>query len=553
VKNHAKILKPALLAAAMAAGYGCRMLARYDIGGQLGGFVRALIYFGLFTGWTVRVRRSIPQRPARGYLASAGGLMLIWIFVRTIKYEFPVPPVAARACWYLYYLPMLFIPLMGLLTALSLGRPGHTAPDGADWALCAVTTVLLALVLTNDFHQLVFGFPPGQTLWEFSDDAYTYRPLYFAVIGWEGLCGLGAVVLMAAKSRLPYTKQYFWLPLIPWGIMLAYTAVYYTGARWLRFWLGDLPITQSVLFIAAFEACIRCGMIQSNTHYVQLFSASGGCGAQIADADFAVCYASQEAAPVAPGQIRSALQKPLALGGGKMLHAMPIRGGYAVWTQDQSALLAMEEQLQELKEELQERNALLRTEYAREQKRRKLAEQNRLFDLLQQVTQKQLDRIALLMQAYEKAEKNTPQSRAILAQIAVLCGYIKRRRHLALMADRHAAVPSQELQLALGESLRMLGWVGVANSLFVDLPPRLGGQQAAALYDFFEAVIEAGMGGLHALDVRAVRRGNRLRMAVTAVCDRPLMGLQAQYPTGVFETDEGEQTCLLELAEGDFA
>ena len=121
------------------------------------------------------------------------------------------------------------------------------------------------------------------------------------------------------------------------------------------------------------------------------------------------------------------------------------------------------------------------------------------------------------------------------------------------MADRHAAVPSQELQLALGESLRMLGWVGVANSLFVDLPPRLGGQQAAALYDFFEAVIEAGMGGLHALDVRAVRRGDRLRMAVTAVCDRPLMGLQAQCPTGVFETDEGEQTCLLELAEGDFA
>ena len=103
----------------------------------------------------------------------------------------------------------------------------------------------------------------------------------------------------------------------------------------------------------------------------------------------------RQAAPVAPGQIRSALQKPLALGGGKMLHAMPIRGGYAVWTQDQSALLAMEEQLQELKEELQERNALLRTEYAREQKRRKLAEQNRLFDLLQQVTQKQLDRIAL--------------------------------------------------------------------------------------------------------------------------------------------------------------
>ena len=54
------------LAAAMAAGYGGRMLARYNIGGQLGGFVREQIYFGLFTGWTVPVRRSIPQSPARG-------------------------------------------------------------------------------------------------------------------------------------------------------------------------------------------------------------------------------------------------------------------------------------------------------------------------------------------------------------------------------------------------------------------------------------------------------------------------------------------------------
>jgi len=54
---------------------------------------------------------------------------------------------------------------------------------------------------------------------------------------------------------------------------------------------------------------------------------------------------------------------------------MPIGGGYAVWTEDVSALLAIKEESECLAEELAERNEILRYEYRRESKRRKVEEQ----------------------------------------------------------------------------------------------------------------------------------------------------------------------------------
>ena len=50
-------------------------------------------------------------------------LMLVWLVLRTLKYEVVTDPTAARYIWYLYYLPMLFIPLLGVYIALSLGKP----------------------------------------------------------------------------------------------------------------------------------------------------------------------------------------------------------------------------------------------------------------------------------------------------------------------------------------------------------------------------------------------------------------------------------------------
>lgn len=63
-----------------------------------------------------------------------------------------------RYSWYSYYLPMLFIPQEAVQMAVLLGQPEeYTLPKWSK-LLYIPTTLCFLLVLTNDFHQLVFSF-----------------------------------------------------------------------------------------------------------------------------------------------------------------------------------------------------------------------------------------------------------------------------------------------------------------------------------------------------------------------------------------------------------
>ena len=106
----------------IAAAYSCRMLAMLDIGGAWMSYIRAALYLLLFALWGFSLDRRIIQKQALHCLRLTAALMLVWLILRTLKYEFVTDLTAARYIWYLYYLPMLFIPLLGVYIALSLGK-----------------------------------------------------------------------------------------------------------------------------------------------------------------------------------------------------------------------------------------------------------------------------------------------------------------------------------------------------------------------------------------------------------------------------------------------
>ena len=100
----------------VAAAYTCRMLAMYDIGGKYASNIRAVLYLLLFALWGYSIDRRILQKQALHCLRLIAALMLFWLILRTLKYEVVTDLTVARYLWYLYYLPMLFIPLLGMYT-----------------------------------------------------------------------------------------------------------------------------------------------------------------------------------------------------------------------------------------------------------------------------------------------------------------------------------------------------------------------------------------------------------------------------------------------------
>ena len=141
--------------------------------------LRAAIYIGLFVAWGISVRSRIIQPQVRRYLTAVSALMIFWMTVRSIRYSLEEALWVMRHLWYLYYLPMLFIPLLAVFIALSLGKPESFRLPKWTVLLYIPTAALLLLVLTNDLHQLVFVFPADAVVWM---DDYHYAIGYFLAV-----------------------------------------------------------------------------------------------------------------------------------------------------------------------------------------------------------------------------------------------------------------------------------------------------------------------------------------------------------------------------------
>ena len=523
----------------------------YHVNEQLNLFciiLRTSVYIGLFAAWGISVSSRIIQPQVRRYLVAISLLMGFWIAIRGIKYSLDTCAWLMRYLWYLYYLPMLFIPLLALFVAAALGKSDHLRLSKWMNFLYIPTAVLLLFVLTNDLHQLVFRFPEDAVVWM---DDYRYGIVYFFAIGWMVLCASTALVIMLVKCRVPHSRKVLVLPFVPVIMALLYGVCYIFRAPWLRVIAGDMTVVFCLLFAAALESCIQCGLIQSNTRYEELFSKAADIPAQITDNDYSVRYASKDAQQVPVEQMRAAEKEPIMLSDGKRLHNMPIHGGHAVWTEDMSELLSLREKLEDMQEELADRNGLLRLEFEREKEHKVVEEQNRLYDLLQQSTQTQIDKISRLVSRYQNTTDPDEKKRN-LSQIAVLGSFIKRRKDMILCIDSTPTLPESKLSGALGESYRSLSLMNVQGRYLVDTGKEYQpGETLALAYDFFEDTVEATLDSLRSIDVRVTSVKGKPRISIFADGDGDFSDLQQKYPSASIFKDTDGTELLLPLEGGE--
>lgn len=525
---------------------GCHVLAHTIQNvqvGRLANYVRSFICFGLLAAWSVSVKKRVLQVQVRRILLLTGFLMIFWLAVREVKYRFVIDPDAIRFLWYMYYIPLLLIPLLIWFVSMSLGRPASFRLPGWTAALIAPTVLLILTVLSNDYHQLVFCFPPQAAVW--SEQAYQYGTGYYACVLWGMLCVLASMALMVKKCRIPGSRHVFWLPMIPFAVAICHILLYVLQVSFIRTAVADIAVFYCLVFTGFFESCIQCGLIPSNTRYSDLFAASVDIRAQIADLDYHVQYRSQGAQPVSAQMMRKAEEGPLLFEPGWRLHNMAIRGGYAIWTEDISGFLALKEKLEDRQEELRERHAFLQREYDMEAQHCVVKEQNRLYDLLQSRTQSQIDRIDSLVQEYQR-EKDGDAKQRILSYILILGSYIKRRKDFVLSMDDEEELLQQRLASAFGESFRALSHLGIKGSFLVQAAPGLFSSRTVTLaYDFFEDVMESVLEDVHYLNVRVCCVMGKPRISILVDSGKGKADLWNRYPGMYEDCDEEDGTAYL--------
>lgn len=511
-------------------------------------FIRALLHIGLITAWGFSLYRRVVQKQARHYLCGIVALMTLWLNFKVMKYYICTDINISRYLWYLYYLPLIGIPLYMLFASLFVGKTEDYKLKWPVKLLYIPAALLFLMIMTNDLHEFAFSFPQRV----FSPDNYRHGIGYFLVFSWFALCTLASFYVMYSGGKIKRKPRAF-APLIATLVLtICYIITYMVENPVTKFLAGDLSSACSLLFAAVLECCIYCGLLPTNTRYDEMFEASVGNSAQIVDENFHVRYASASAGNLSAEQIKKALDAPVALSEGKLLHTAPIGGGYMVWMEDISELTNLRKELTETKEELEERTAMLRHESVLEKDRKVTAEQNRLYDLLTASTQKQIDRIAQLMKEYELVEGDEEKGNAILSKIAVLGGYVKRKKHLTLSIQNGFDIPEGELKNAIEESVRYLKAMGAHCVVFVDTQRDfLPGEIASAAYDFFEDAVEAALCSITSCAVSMCVVEGTLRIRVTVGCKEDLSPLGKEWPdASVAMSDENEWELILPLRGG---
>lgn len=518
-----------------------RVIGKLGVLSVHGGIIRSLLYITLYIGWGIFAYRRILQIQVRRYMLAVSSLCVFWFVIRSMKYYLVTNVIFVRYIWYFYYLPMLFIPLFAVFISMSLGKPENFRLSNWAMGLYIPTTLLLLLVLTNDFHQLVFAFSDG-AIWD--DKHFSYAIGYYFVFGWEVFCAVASFGIMLTKCRLAQRTKY--LPILLLCIAVIYAVIYASGAKWMQLIGGDIAAAQCLLFVGIFESCIACGLIQTNTGYEELFRVSR-LGAQITNQESKVCLASANAKALTEEQRISAESKPVFADKETLIKSKPIRFGHVLWQEDISEIIEAIEQIEENCRDLSERNHIRQKNLETKKKILALQEKNKATDLLHQETAQQIDLIDRMLGQYN-AETDEPKRCRLLAGVAVAGAYIKRYGNLLLTSQRTETASIRDLVRCFEDSFVNLELLEISSLCTCNADITLKTKDMLHIYRSFETIVEDCMFSLQSVWVNVRERKGQVLLSIDFVCDTDLSvhGEKAD----LFSCEEGNSRFTFKLQKG---
>ena len=477
-----------------------------------------LIYAGLILSWMQSVGRRLSPSREKRFLLAAACLMLLFITAQFVKYRIAVSPGLTRYCWYVYYVPIILIPTLFLMTCFRFLK-GVDRRHLEFWFLLPAGLLVLG-VLSNDFHMMAFrpkegilhhqAFLPNTGIRGLigSPNTYTHGFLYYAAYAWAG-CSLaiGIVLLLVACKKSGRWKK----ALLPALFLLLIPPVMVVSNRTPK---DSIPITyewvEIVIFgmLSVFEACIRSRLIPSNENYPGFF-AQMELPAQITDKTLKPIYETRSPIRAAEEQLRASLDDPVLLTPDTRLLGTRLRAGYAFHTEDLSSINRMNEELRDANEVLLEENELLTREQELDAEQTGIRERSRLYQKAAQEVYPTQKKIAGIL---EKAAPGTESFRPDIEKALALTAYVKRKANFVLVEAERGTISAGELASALEESAHYLGYLGMNTAVDIKAERSFPSREAIAVYDCFEAAAEKLLGKTKELYV-ALKDGELLMMA----------------------------------------
>lgn len=460
--------------------------------------------------WIWQLRKRLLQSSVRKSLIAAAIMMIFWIVIRTIKYDFLLSGhFTTRYAWYLYYIPMVFIALFMFLAALHIGR-NYNRSISRWWNLLFVPAFILVIgILTNDLHQMAFRFHDGILAW--NEDDIIRGPFYYGVMLWMTVLFLAILGIVFVRCAVPGKRNKIWVPMVPLAIGIIYTLFIVFNQDNIVTFMFKVPEVGCFIFAAFMESLILVHLFPSNDSYGDFCNASS-IGAGIMDGEGVIHYKSEHSLPVGLEQVQKAQTEAVLLQDGNVsLKSHVIHGGFGYWTRNIAEINELNWKLADMGDVLAEENAMLDAENRIAENRVILEQHNKLYDSIAKCINPQLEKISQILDTLPQEEKAFEHR---MKYACVLNAYVKRYSNFLLLSHQNKNIDSAELYLAILESLEYLRMYGVkAHIEYVggDIFPS---EKILIAYELFETALEMEISGMDAVLVNLNVSGDGIELHI---------------------------------------
>ena len=445
-------------------------------------------------------------------------MALLLILLRGVKYSaVSEVGVLARHTWYLYYVPTLLLPLFLFFISLLVSSKDSVHISKTWFWTLALTVVLIALVLTNDLHQLVFGFKPGFENW---DRDYSHGWLFYVVTFWQYALYFAAIIILVIKCRIVGSRKNVWIIMIPFLIGIAMNTLLLTDSVPMVNGSHLFEFPEALIFNAAvvLECCMQLGLIPTNTGYGKLFR-HFSISAQITDRNGTPVYSSHTAVPLTAEQF--AAPDGARVGEHAVQHKMKIPGGFGFWRDDLTELDRLNEALAEAKEALSQEAEFIRLRGEWQEKQTKIEQRTLVYDTIARRTQRQSQAISRLAEKGRKSADPAVKEEC-RDRITLFAAYIKRYANLTLLSRQSRVIETGELGLSLSEVLRYLNFCGIPGEFMGDPEGAVPAEAALAVFEAFETLLETNLSALKGVFINLAGKEKPLLKVTVENLSEPL-------------------------------
>lgn len=431
------------------------------------------IYYGMMVMvWALTIQKRIIDKRERNILVSVACLLLAAFLMQALRYKL-VPDgknTLMHYVWYSYYVSLISVPLLIFFSSLYISIPRGERINRKWYLLCVPGALLMLTVLSNDLHGLMFKFFQKSNG---SGEGYSHGIAYYVYCAWIVLLLLGALINVSRSCRRYLARKMTWFPFCVMivGILLLILAMF------------DLPKLNGIaiwrfieaaafLVIGMTEACIQIGLIPANTGYEQIFVLTEK-KIKISDLFGETLYASKSG------------ETDFAETDDFRIMEKDIHGGKVSWGVDISALNRLNGEISEATRSIEIRNEFLRNDINLKEERSRIDTRNALYDRIAFIVRNQVDEINEIL-----SHKSDNDTDAVLAKIAVLGAYIKRRSNMELIDEKTDILLIDELCTAVTESADYLSLCGIDAAVSMSSHAYIPKDYMTNSYEFFEYVCE---------------------------------------------------------------